>query len=195
MRISASTMKHVALFLALILALAACSRRETPAAANDTAQPAKKTETAAGAQTATGTDIGSMMPEYSAMWLDGSKFDLAGKRDKVVLLNVWATWCGPCRIEIPELQALHNKLAPKGFEVIGVSVDESGVESVRQFVTEQKMTYPVAIDPEGKLAGIFQTSVLPTSVLLDRTGKILWKHYGLIEPNNPELAQAIEKAL
>jgi thiol-disulfide isomerase/thioredoxin len=188
-------MKHVALFLALILALAACSRRETPAAANDTAQPAKKTETAAGAQTATGTDIGSMMPEYSAMWLDGSKFDLAGKRDKVVLLNVWATWCGPCRIEIPELQALHNKLAPKGFEVIGVSVDESGVESVRQFVTEQKMTYPVAIDPEGKLAGIFQTSVLPTSVLLDRTGKILWKHYGLIEPNNPELAQAIEKAL
>ena len=188
-------MKNLALLLALTLALAACKRGETAVATNDTAQqPTKKGETAA-AQTATGTDVGSTMPDYSAMWLDGSKFDLATKREKVVLLNVWATWCGPCRIEIPELQALHNKLAPKGFEVIGVSVDESGVESVRQFVNEQKMTYPVALDPEGKLAAIFQTSVLPTSVLLDRTGKILWKHYGLIEPNNPELAEAIEKAL
>jgi thiol-disulfide isomerase/thioredoxin len=183
-------MRNLTLLLALTLALAACKRGETPVASNG--QPAKKS---AAAQTTTGTDVGAMMPEYSAMWLDGSKFDLATKRDKVVLLNLWATWCGPCRQEIPELQTLHNKFVPKGFEVIGVSVDESGVESVKQFVTEQKMTYPIALDPEGKLAGIFQTSVLPTSVLVDRTGKIVWKHYGLIDPNDRELAEAIEKAL
>jgi thiol-disulfide isomerase/thioredoxin len=142
-----------------------------------------------------GTDIGSTMPEYSAMWLDGSKFELTSKRDKVILLNVWATWCGPCRFEIPELQALHTKYAPKGFEVIGVSVDESGLEPVRQFVEENKMTYPIALDPEAKLATLLQTSVLPTSVLIDRRGRIVWKKYEVIPPNDNELIQAIEKAL
>ena len=182
-------MKNIALFLAFTIALAGCKRHETATAT----PPAHGTTTSA--QTTTGTDVGAMMPEYSAMNLDGSKFDLATRRDKVVLLNLWATWCGPCRYEIPELQALHAKLQPKGFEVVGVSVDESGVESVKQFVTEQKMTYPIALDPEGKLASIFQTSVLPTSVLLDRTGRIIWKHYGAIMPNDAELAKAIDKAL
>jgi peroxiredoxin len=135
------------------------------------------------------------MPEYSATRLDGSKFELAAQRKNVVLLNLWATWCGPCRFEIPELQRMHNELGPKGFEVIGVSVDEGGVEMVKQFVTEQKMTYPIVLDPEGKLANLFQTSVLPTTALIDRSGKIVWKHYGLIEANDATLKQAIEKAL
>ena len=185
-------MRKIFLLLAFVAAFAACKRRETPEAASP-AKGTKKSQTVA--QTATGTELGQMMPEYSAMWLDGSKFDLASKRDKVVLLNLWATWCGPCRAEIPELQKLHNQLAPKGFEVIGVSVDESGAEPVKDFVREQKMTYPVVLDPDGKLAGIFQTSVLPTSVLLDRTGKIVWKHYGLVMPGDEELMSAIEKAL
>ena len=188
-------MRKTLLLLALVAALAACKRKETPIAEKSATPERKGVPAATAAQTATGTDVGSMMPEYSAMWLDGSKFDLASKRDKVVLLNLWATWCGPCRYEIPELQTIHAKYAPKGFEVIGVSVDESGVEPVRQFVNEHKMTYPVALDPEGKLAGIFQTSVLPTSVLLDRTGKIVWKHYGAIMQGDTELTSAIEKAL
>lgn len=129
------------------------------------------------------------------MWLDGSKFELAARRDKVVLLNVWATWCGPCRYEIPELQAIHERYAPRGFEVIGVSVDESGVEPVRAFVEEQKMTYPVALDAEGKIANILQTSVLPTSIIVDRSGKVVWKKYGLIETGDQELLKAIEAAL
>ena len=183
-------MRKIALLLSFIVVLAACKAREKATATTES--PKKQTTPA---QTATGTDVGSMMPEYSSMWLDGSKFDLASKRDKVVLLNLWATWCGPCRIEIPELQALHDRLKPKGFEVIGVSVDESGVESVKQFVAEQKMTYPVALDPEAKLASIFQTSVLPTTVLIDRSGKIIWKHFGSIPKDDQELAQAIDKAL
>jgi thiol-disulfide isomerase/thioredoxin len=136
------------------------------------------------------------MAEYTAMNLDGSKFDLAAKRDKVVLVNVWATWCGPCRYEIPELQALHEHYAPRGLEVVGVSVDESGVESVREFVAEQKkMTYPVVLDAEGKITNLLQTSVLPTSVLVDRSGKIVWKKYGAIMQGDEELKKAIETAL
>ena len=136
------------------------------------------------------------MPEYAAAYLDGSKFDLATKRDKVVLLNVWATWCGPCRFEIPELQKLHEKYSPRGLEVVGVSVDESGVDSVRSFVAEQKkMTYPIVLDAEGKIANILQTTVLPTSIVVDRKGQIVWKRYGAIMEGDAELKAAIEKAL
>lgn len=187
-------MRKIFLLLAFITVLSSCKGRETAVGTSGPpGQQQKKAQTAE--QTTIGTDIGATMPAYSATWMDGSKFDLASKRDKVVLLNLWATWCGPCREEIPDLQALHDKYAPKGFEVIGVSVDENGIEPVKQFVQEFKMTYPVALDPEGKLAGIFQTSVLPTSVLLDRTGKIVWKQYGLIMKGDEELLKAIEKAL
>ncbi|MDQ3280980.1 MAG: TlpA family protein disulfide reductase [Acidobacteriota bacterium] len=188
-------MKKATLLLMLLLTLAfSCKRSEKPASGERDGDSDRQ-EGKKSAQAATGSDVGSIMPEYAAMWLDGSKFDLASKRDKVVLLNVWATWCGPCRYEIPELQAIHNKYAPKGFEVIGVSVDESGVEPVKQFVDQQKMTYPVALDAEGKLANMLQTSVLPTSVILDRSGKIVWKKFGAIMPNDPELTKAIEAAL
>ena len=193
-------MKKVAVALMLVAALA-CKRDEKPVTdagsrgKSETAQTATQTETAAPVVGQHGTEVGSIMPEYSAMWLDGSKFELEKHRDKVVLLNLWATWCGPCRYEIPELQAIHDKYAPKGFEVIGVSVDESGVESVRDFVKEHEMTYPVVLDAEGKLANVFQTSVLPTSVIIDRSGKIVWKKFGAIMPGDQELLKAIEDAI
>ena len=189
-------MKTLGLLLSLLVVFAACRQREQAVTATTaTTTTASQTAAAPPEATTTGTDIGSVMPEYSATWLDGSKFDLASKRRSVVLLNIWATWCGPCRYEIPELQALHAKYQPKGFEVIGVSVDESGADSVKQFVDEQKMTYPVALDPDGRLPAMLQTSMLPTSVLLDRTGRIVWKRIGAIPANDAELLRAIEQAL
>ena len=186
-------MKRLVLPLAFLIAVAGCKRGDEAATATTTA--AGQQQQTAAPEPETGTEVGSRMPEYSAMWLDGAKFELAKHRDKVVLLNVWATWCGPCRYEIPELQEIHNKNAPRGFEVIGVSVDESGVDAVKDFVKEHEMTYPVALDAEGKIANILQTSVLPTTVLIDRNGTIVWKRYGAILPNDEELAQAIEAAL
>ena len=185
-------MKRLAVLLVLVVVMAGCNRGEKTHGYSDGKTDAKATTPAA---TATGTDVGSLMPDYSAMNLDGTKFDLASRRGKVVLLNVWATWCGPCRFEIPELQRIHDAYAARGFEVVGVSVDESGVESVRQFVDEQEMRYPVALDPQGQLANLLQTSVLPTSVLVDRGGKIVWKKYGAILENDHELDEAIKKAL
>lgn len=180
-------------FVAITLFLmAACGGREAaPAAEPQTPKAAAST----APQAPTGTDVGSTMPEYSATTLDGAKFDLVSRRGTVALVNVWATWCGPCRYEIPELQAIHDRYASRGFAVIGVSVDESGPEAVRTFVQEQKMTYPIVLDPQGKMASILQTSVLPTTVLLDRNGRIVWKKYGLIRVGDEELIRAIEAAL
>lgn len=178
-------MKRLALLLVLVAIFAGCKRGEKPATGSKTTPAA----------TATGHEVGTSMPDYSAMNLDGSKFDLASRRGKVVLLNIWATWCTPCLAEIPELQRIHDAYAARGFEVVGASVDESGVESVKQFVDAKQMRYPVVLDPQGQIANILQASVLPTSVLLDRNGKIIWKHIGYIEPNNQELDAAIKKAL
>lgn len=192
---------RVTVVLALMLAAVACKRAEQPATTSSTGSghgstAAKPQQQAPQQPAAKPVDVGSTMPAYAALNLDGTPYDLAKKRDKVVLLNVWATWCGPCRYEIPELQELHEKYASRGVEVLGVSVDTSGVDSVRDFVAEQKkMTYPVILDADGKIADILQTSVLPTSVIVDRSGKIVWKKYGAIMPGDEELTKALDAAL
>lgn len=184
-----------------MMVIAACQKHETKQTAQPAAPPARgaqeKPATPPPAATpATDTDsaVGSNMPAYKAELLDGKSFDVAAERGNVVFLNLWATWCGPCRYEIPELQKLHTDYASKGFKVVGVSLDDSGKETVQQFVTEHSMTYPVALDPDGKLANIFQTTVIPTSVLIDRNGKIVWKKYGLITVDD-ELKHALDTAI
>jgi cytochrome c biogenesis protein CcmG, thiol:disulfide interchange protein DsbE len=188
-------MKSLALAVMIAAALfSGCRRAEKVEPAANT-RPAEKKAERGAAHAAAGTDVGATMPDYSALGLDGSKFEIQSRRGKVVLLNLWATWCGPCRFEIPELQTIHNRYAARNFEVVGVSVDESGIDAVKDFVKEHSMTYPVVVDAEGKLANVFQTSVLPTSVVIDRNGKIVWKKFGAIMPDDPELKKAIESAL
>jgi cytochrome c biogenesis protein CcmG, thiol:disulfide interchange protein DsbE len=149
----------------------------------------------AEAQAGTTVEVGRPMPAYTAQSLDGSAFDLAKERGNVVLLNLWATWCGPCRAEIPELQALHAKYAAQRFKVIGVSVDEGPAADVKAFVDEQKMTYPVVLDPQGKLASVLETTVLPTSVILDRKGTVVWKSAGMVTLRDAEMNKALQTAL
>jgi len=180
------------------LVIAGCKQHETPQpTAAQQAKPAMRgddTPSPATPATATGSAVGTAMPAYKAELLDGKSFDVAAERGNVVFLNLWATWCGPCRGEIPELQKLHTQYASQGFKVVGVSLDDSGKENVQQFVTDNSMTYPVALDPDGKLANIFQTTVIPTSVLIDRGGKIVWKKYGQITVDD-ELRHALDTAL
>jgi thiol-disulfide isomerase/thioredoxin len=141
------------------------------------------------------TEVGDPMPAYAAAYLDGKPLNLANEKGSVVFLNVWATWCGPCRFETPELQALQNQYAANGLKVIGVSVDEGDAGAVKTFVAEQKITYPIAVDPEGRIATLLQTTVLPTSLLIGRDGKIVWRQIGAVMPNDAKLKAAVEKAV
>lgn len=185
-------MRKLVLIFVAVLVMSACGKAEK-AVATGTAAGGAKSQPAAEAPA--GVEVGSAMPSYAAKRLDGSQLELAAEKGKVVFLNVWATWCPPCRAEIPELQKLHDKYASRRFEVIGVSVDEGNGDDVRKYVQEQKMTYPVALDPDGKLANLLQTSVLPTSVLLDRNGRIVWKSYGQVDMADPALTKALDAAL
>lgn len=199
-------MRKMILIAIAVVAIAGCKKKETPAQQNPVARGTQPTTThgystagtAAAPQTpstAAGTEVGAVMPDYQATYLDGTTFDVKAERGNVVLLNLWATWCGPCVYEIPELQKMHDEHGAQGFKVVGVSLDDTGADVVKNFVSERKMTYPVAIDPRGQLAALFQTSVIPTSVVIDRNGTIVWKKFGLIEARDPELAAALEKAL
>lgn len=158
-------------------------------------------ERSAGARSraagASGTpEVGAVMPAYSAKLIGGGKFDIEEQKGKVTLLNIWATWCPPCRAEIPDLQKLHDRYASRGFNVVGVSVDADGAEQeVRDFVRDQAMRYPVAFDPKGELADMFEASAIPTSVLVDREGKVLWIETGIISFDDPEINQLIENSL
>ena len=169
-------MRRVA--IALLLAFAAACSKEHAARPKVVAKKKPIAPVTAGR-----ADVGDVMPGYSTDYLNGNRFDLAAEKGNVVLLNLWATWCVPCRYEIPELQKLHDRYASRGFKVIGVSIDESGVDSVKQFAEEEKITYPIALDADGHLANVLQTTVLPTSVVIDRNGRIVWRKIGALMPN------------
>lgn len=149
-----------------------------------------------GAGSAARVEIGSPVPAYSAVSLGGDSASLAAQRGKVVLLNVWATWCHPCRDEIPELQALHERYAARGLELVGVSVDTEGADDViREFMLDFNMTYPVWRDPGERVSAQFHIVGVPATFLIDREGVLRWRKTGPIRPGDATLTSAIEKAL
>ena len=175
-----------------MILLAACGRTETTSESSAT-QPAAQTATAQAESPAV-AQVGKPMPAFTGEMLDGSTFDLAKERGNVVFLNLWATWCGPCRYEIPELEKLHKEHAAQRFKVVGVSVDEGGDQVVRDFVEEQKVSYPIVLDPQSKLATILETVILPTSVIVDRKGTVVWKKFGVVTTDDEEMIRALDAA-
>lgn len=140
--------------------------------------------------------IGSPAPAYATVSLAGDSVSLAKLRGKVVVLNIWATWCHPCRKEIPELRALHEKYQGRGLELVGVSVDNDGSDDViREFMTEFAMNFPVWRDPDERISTRFLTVGVPTTFLIDREGILRWKNIGPIAPNDTAFQAAIERAL
>lgn len=141
-------------------------------------------------------DVGLAAPPYSAVDLAGNTVQLSDLRGKVVLLNVWATWCPPCREEIPALQEIYDRNVERGFEVVGVSVDgRNERENVRRFADQMEMTYPIWHDPDDVVGSRFRTVGVPTTFLIDRDGVLVWRHMGPVEADDPGLAQALEAAL
>ncbi|MBA4071160.1 MAG: TlpA family protein disulfide reductase [Gemmatimonas sp.] len=117
-------------------------------------------------------------PAFAVTTLDGRPMSDSTLRGRVVLVNFWATWCLPCRAEMPLLQAMAYRHDSAGLVVLGLSVDRTGPETVRQFLTERSITYPVAMvgrEIETAFGGV---QGYPTSVLLDRTGRVRYKVLG-----------------
>ena len=118
-------------------------------------------------------------PEFTLKDSNGASVHLSDYRGKVVLLDFWATWCGPCKIEIPWFMEFEQELRNRGFSVVGISMDEDGWEVVKPYVQEHKMNYRVLLgnDHIGSLYG--GVEALPTTFLIDRRGRIAAIHVGL----------------
>jgi peroxiredoxin len=109
--------------------------------------------------------------DFTLTELNGKTWTLKEQRGKVVLLNFWATWCPPCRKEMPDLEALYQQFKDQGLEILAVSDEDAG--KVRPFIAQQKVTYPVLLDPGRKVNELFQIEGIPKTFVYDRNGKLV----------------------
>ena len=146
---------------------------------------------------------GQPAPGFTLEDLSGNKVSLAGYKGKAVLLNFWATWCGPCKIETPWLIELRNQYAAQGFEILGISVDDidrddpaklSGEkQEIARFVQQMHMPYPVLIDGDSLSKPYGGLDALPASFFVDRNGTVVASQLGLT--SKAEIEANIRKAL
>ena len=108
---------------------------------------------------------------FTLMDLDGKPWTLKDLKGKVVMLNFWATWCPPCRKEMPDLEAFYRQFSPQGFVILGISDDEP--DKVRAFVQQHGVTYPVLLDPGSKVNELLHINGIPKTFIYDREGKVV----------------------
>ncbi len=143
-------------------------------------KPPSTEETLASLQQEVPDLVGQMRPDYRLGNRDGQWVTAADFDGQIVLMNFWATWCQPCREEMPMLAQLHQDLGDAGLEVVGIALDD--VAQARQFADELGIAYPILVGSTDVMAAVQlygnRSGVLPYSVLLDRAGRIRWTHLG-----------------
>jgi len=139
---------------------------------------------------------GSLAPAFQAANLEGDTVSLKSLEGNPVLLNLWATWCLPCRRETPYLQDVHQRFGSRGLQVVGVSVDSrSGRRDVDAFLQEFGVTYQILHDPEMRSMDVFAAIGLPATYLIGRDGTVLWRRIGPVEEGDIEFERALEDAV
>ena len=135
-------------------------------------------------------------PDYNAVALDGTPVSVSDYQGKVVLVNLWATWCEPCREEMPALGELHSIFPRSDFEIIGVSIDDPGFEQVIvRTMADDNLTYPVWLDPENRFQFAFRTIGVPESFLIDADGQIIHQWRGAFDPVSEDTINLVESSI
>jgi peroxiredoxin len=139
--------------------------------------------------------VGSPAPAISAQAIDGSAFSLADLKGRVVVLDFWATWCGPCVAAIPSIQALADRFADKPVTVVGINQDRGDAEKVRRFLEKKKITFLQVTDPKGRVGRDYRVAGIPCTVIIDKEGVIRDIHVGGSPDLGDELAETVEEVL
>jgi cytochrome c biogenesis protein CcmG/thiol:disulfide interchange protein DsbE len=142
-------------------------------------------------------EVGATAPDFHAVDLaTGDSVTLRQRyKGKVTLVNIWATWCEPCKIEMPAMEQVYRALAPRGFTVAAVSIDEGGPDGVRAFGQELGLSFDLLQDRSTRIQQIYQTTGVPESFLLNRQGVIVKRIIGAHDWNSPANRALVERLL
>lgn len=167
-------MRRLALAAALFLAAGCAAPRTLPSSSNALARP-----------------LEFSLPTFA----DGSKHSITGDRGQVVVLDIWATWCEPCRDALPTWEQLANQYGARGLRVYAISVDQDP-NQVRQFLDETKISLPVLMDTDAEVAeSILKVKAMPTTFFLDRRGTVRFVHEGFAEDHLQQYQSELEELL
>lgn len=130
-----------------------------------------------------------LAPDFTLPGLDGKSVSLDDYRGKVVLLNIWATWCPPCVAEAPSLEKLNNRFKDDDFKLLAVSIDEDGENAIVPFMERNKLSFPVLVDPERGIMELYGATGVPESFIVRKDGIIDEKVVGAIDWMSPEVIE------
>lgn len=139
-------------------------------------------------------DVGSTAPELSLQALDSSQVALSKFRGKFIYLDFWASWCGPCKHSVPWMNTLVDRFGSRGLEIVAVNLDTEE-KDVKKFLEGIKVNFLILRDPAGKTPESFEVASMPTSFLIDRSGKIVYVHPGFSESDEADIEKVIQEAL
>ncbi len=133
-------------------------------------------------------------PDFTLKSLDGSNLKLSEQAGNVVMINFWASWCAPCRVEMPKLNDLYNKYKDLGFVLLGVNVEQQE-QPMRNFLRKRPVDFPILMDKSNEVSQRYHVVAMPTTVLLDRSGNIRYIHQGYREGDEKKYRQVIKMLL
>lgn len=134
-------------------------------------------------------------PDFCLEGLNGEKVQLKALKGKIIFINFWATWCGPCKEEMPSMETLYQHFKERSFTFLTISLDYGGQELVRKFIENHRYQFPVLLDPSGKTLDLFEISKIPTTLIIDKSGKMIGRAIGPRNWSSPEFFSLIEQML
>ena len=176
-----------------IVLLVVGQMREHPHTPNASGEPAPHHEEE---QESPPVAAGGKAANFKLEALDGSTVSLEQLKGKVVFLNIWATWCGPCREEMPSMETLYDELRPnRDFVMLAVSQDTKGRLVVAPYVEKNGYHFKVLLDPENKVGEAYDVSGVPETFIIDREGRIVAHHMGAFDWSRPDVKDALKQLL
>lgn len=141
------------------------------------------------------SEVGFKAPAFTVRNLKGQRVQLADHKGKVVILNLWATWCGPCRVEMPGMENLYRRYRSQGLEILAVSLDKGSSDKVQTFADEYRLSFQVLLDSDGQVESRYHALTIPTTYVIGKNGMIVAEVDGAKNWESEETFKAVEYLL